>query len=903
MKHIRCRNLAIAVAGILSVGAVQAQSVKAQPGAKAEAPIPAITDWSSRSVIYAKPKMPDEFARGAAGDAEMARLYRDPRYTAQLLRRIESELPVPASKGISRGKSTATAATATAKCDDRRRGHCTETPAPTDNAEGSVLRDWSNVLGGGTNGQGGRGMEGVFPAKYTFSITDAPSCSGDFVVYPTNAPGATQSGTRQEQWSGTIAGDFNAGETLVIGLPGPRQVVLTASSSVNSGRNFQTAGTNDARATNLRDAVNRWASQTGFLASGTGTTVTITSNTAGDVNDASVTDGLGNINLARTYPGNGATTPGQPTIIAFDQLYQGSCDGSWNMFGATKAPNVKWAYTTGNGYITETSPVLSYYDSGQQVAFLQRNGVTLQLVLLKWVNGNGTAATPVPLSSSTAADYQAARGGAAAAMHVITLNGTSNTGNTPTFSAPFVDYAGDILWVGDGNGRLHKFTGVFRGLPAEVVGDGFPSTVAAGMKLSPPVYDNGSVYIGSQSGAGTLGGRLHRIDASNGANRFNSVKLAISNSSGLRDSPIVTGFPAPTGSIYAFLFNDGTAGDVNTCDSAGANQNSCRVIARFPLGFADSAAPAERAYVGRGNNINSTLYSGAFSEGYYTNGTGFMYIVGGQAVDTFIPRLWRVPLTNGELGTSQIGPVLAEKTCDTFVNCGALDNAGNAPNPNTALWNWSPVTVAKRGDDEYIYFSMPSHGGQTGCAGACVYLFNTNDLRNGTSEAWQLSISNPWWEGDDGIATNENDGTITVNGVTLTANSDFSTSGNRAADRAEVIAAINRLTTFSAGEVGACESGGCFIRITSGTLSDLASNVVTTNSLGNTTLTNPVNGSAGSPVTWGASVNANTGLKAAGGTGGIVVDNNSGTTGASQIYFTQQAAGGNAIQASQSALD
>ena len=182
-----------------------------------------------------------------------------------------------------------------------------------------------------------------------------------------------------------------------------------------------------------------------------------------------------------------------------------------------------------------------------------------------------------------------------------------------------------------------------------------------------------------------------------------------------------------------------------------------------------------------------------------------------------------------------------------------------------------------------------------------MYLFNTNDLRNGTSEAWQLSIDN---NTGNGIASNENNGTITVNGVTLTANSDFSTAGNRAADRAAIIDAINRLTTFSAGEVGACEESNsltCIIRITSDSLSNLASNVVAISSLSNTNLSSTADGSTGSTVAWGAA-NANTGLKAPGGTGGIVVDNNSSTPGASQIYFTQQAAGGNAIQASQSGL-
>lgn len=218
MKRVQYRNAGILLAGVMSVGAVQAQTtVKVQEGAKSDAPIPAITDWSSNSVIYGKPKLPEEFARTAAGDAELTRMYRDPRYVAGVLRRVESETP----RMTALAKSTHATVTATTSCKERRRGHCTDTPPTSSDSSTGILRDWSNVLGGGTNGQGGSGMEGVFPAKYTFDITALPSCANDFVVYPTNAAGATQSGTRQEQWSGSVSGNFTAGETVTIGLPGP----------------------------------------------------------------------------------------------------------------------------------------------------------------------------------------------------------------------------------------------------------------------------------------------------------------------------------------------------------------------------------------------------------------------------------------------------------------------------------------------------------------------------------------------------------------------------------------------------------------------------------------------------------------------------------------------------------
>jgi hypothetical protein len=64
-----------------------------------------------------------------------------------------------------------------------------------------------------------------------------------------------------------------------------------------------------------------------------------------------------------------------------------------------------------------------------------------------------------------------------------------------------------------------------------------------------------------------------------------------------------------------------------------------------------------------------------------------------------------------------------------------------------------------------------------------------------------------------------------------------------------------------------------------------------------------LNGSAaGTGETWGTTNVPSAALAAPGGTGGIVVDNISNTTGSSQVYFGQLQAGGNAIQASQSGL-
>ena len=784
MKHQQFRNAGILLVGAMSVGAVQAQTAKGREGANSEAPIPVVTDWSSRSIVHGKAKMPDEFPQTAAGDAELERMYRDPRYVAGVLRRIESEMPAV------RTMQQRTIPQAVNKAvNDRRRGH-----GNGDDSEviSSVVRDWSNVLGGGADGLGGRGMPGVFPAKYTFNITATPSCANDFVVYPTNAAGSTQASGVGERWEGTFTGNPGDGNTVTIGLPGPRQVVLTSTNSANTGLNFRTSGggiTSNTRGQNLRDAINRWSSQTGFVATGTNATVIVTSNTAGDINNGSVSETLDNdFDFARTA---GSGTAGQPTIIAFNQLYQGvgACNGSWNQNGATKAPNVLWAYNTGNGAVVETSPVLSYFDDAKQAAFIQRTGNTLELVLLKWQSGQGTAGVPIAPANLTAAAYQAARGGSATAMHRITLPGTSNSGSTPTYSAPFVDYSDDVLWVGDGNGRLHKYTGVFRGLPA-AAGGAFPVTLEAGLKMSPPVSSGGRVYIGSESGAGAVGGKLYRVNASTGVIEASSAKLARESSTALRASPIIDG---TTGQIYTFVYNDNTStySDTLRCNAFQGEIDGCRAVIQFPALFAASSL-GDRRFIGRGNGLNRTLQAGYFDDAFYAsgNGTGSMYIVGGQPGNTFYATLWRIPITAGVLGTPEQGATFGDR--DRYQE-GAGANSGT-----DNLQELSPTTVIKNGTNEYIFVSTATYANAAGCGSgtftnsACVYMYNLADL-NGSG----AGTGSPWGTGNAPAAA----------------------------------------------------------------------------------------------------------LAAPGGTGGIVVDNVSNTTGASQIYFSQLQSGGNAIQASQSGLN
>lgn len=668
----------------------------------ASGPIGAPQDWSSRVIIHHKPLTPDEF-EAAGRTREMAAAYRDPRYVASVLRRVEAEgrrevMPMAASARMEKPKPRN-------PHEDRHR------PRKPGNAVASP-RDWSNVLGGL---DAGAGMEGTYPAKYNFDITAAPSCTGDFIVYPVATPAASSSGTSEYQ-DITFSAPPNENEYLTLGV-GSRSVTLTVKTTPTTNTQFARGANAAATAAALAAAINLWKGQTGFAAEDRGGGVVRISRIATG-NDAA--DIPGDANFSNVSYGtviNGSGTPGQPSVVAFNQLYQGAgaCNGSWNANGAVKAPRVMWAYNTGTGYINETSPSLSYLDGGKQVAYVQRNGGTLQLVLLKWQDGQGTVAAPAtPTLSASAAAYRACTGNC-----YYTFTFQTGGKDTPTWSSPFVDYANDILWVGDTQGQLHKFTNVFQGTPAMVTTGGFPVTVASGMKLGSPASDGTNVYVGSQSGSGSVGGKLHRVVASSGA-LASSAKLAVADSTGIRETVIID---TATNNVFAFLFNDGTAGnnlDCSPTDPGAGNFDACRVVARFARGFANNALPLQRTYVGRGNSRVSTLFAGAFDDAYYSGGgeAGAMYIVGGRPGDTYYPTLWKIPFTTGgEMLAPVQGPQVGVKSCTVA-----------QPACSNDVWNWSPVTVIKNPNTnaERLFFSMPKDGNAAGCTGACVYMYDLN---------------------------------------------------------------------------------------------------------------------------------------------------------------------------------
>jgi hypothetical protein len=684
------------LASVFFVLSTNAGAVEKSPST---APIGLPQDWSQRHMVYSNPDTPEEAAKKGQ-TAKWRKNFRDPRFVLALSRKLEASAaakgPMPLLPRLPwRNKPLP---------------HVTES---------GVHRDWSQVLGGAA----GVGTPGVYPAKYSFDIYAAPDCANDFVVYSTRAAGATQvvNGTNNERRTLTFAGDAGNGNRVTLGTAGAaRTVVLTASATLNTGQNFQNITDDTTRAANLAAAANRWSHQTGITATNAAGVVTFRRNTFGNLAAIGITSTLNNETVGGNT--NGAGTAGQPTIIAFNQIYS-SCNND-----DPKQPRVFWSYNTGTGKIVETSPVISYYDGGKQVAFIQRNPTPnpdqLELVLLKWgTTSTGTAGAPaIPPTAASAADYRNNTGACnttAGCMRVIPFSGQSDTDTNGTFSSPFVDYSGDVLWVGDGNGNLHKFTGIFSGTPAEQTTGGFPVAVDTGNTLSSPVYDfgGGNIYVGS-GGAGVNDGRIYQITPAGASTR--SARIADSDSNvGVRAAPLVD---SSAGMVYAFVFND----DTSNCGGAG-----CRAVVQFAAGsiVTNDVTTGTKVTIGAGANASTRVqYAGTFDDSYYSSPTpdGAMYVCGGAPTDPTLSVLWKITITNNVMSSAAQGP--------------SVSSTG-------ATGDCSPISEVKNGSNDYLYFSVPDRANDgtatvcgNGAAGdRCLYMFNLSDLNGataGTGAVW-----------------------------------------------------------------------------------------------------------------------------------------------------------------------
>ena len=329
----------------------------------------------------------------------------------------------------------------------------------------------------------------------------------------------------------------------------------------------------------------------------------------------------------------------QATVVAFDNLYVGTCG---------VAPSTYWAFNTGGTAVT--SVVLSY--DGSQVAFVQNNSAATHatLVILKWAANSGTIAAPDTLTAVTPSLYA---GCTAPCMTTLQFAADSTTFPTSvdTIASPFYDYNSDTLYAGDSEGYLHQFTSVFHGTaavpPAETISSTtiiWPCVVSSAYPLSSPVYDHvgGNIYIPSTFGT------LKQLSAAVGCGGAGVTKTAqVSTPNDPLDGVLVD---STKGLIYMVV----SASYVTaTGDTA---------VYTFPVNFIGGTVGTETILSNDGPG--TSIYSGAFDNQWFLGNAGHMYVCGPAAgASNNIPTLYQIAVsTSGVLGTVSTGPALASST-------------------------------------------------------------------------------------------------------------------------------------------------------------------------------------------------------------------------------------------------
>lgn len=273
----------------------------------------------------------------------------------------------------------------------------------------------------------------------------------------------------------------------------------------------------------------------------------------------------------------------QANLIAFNNLYS----GPGGICGA--APTVLFAYnvTTATGGKISLSPVISL--DGTKIAFVESATGQAIFHVLTWTAGQGGITT--------------------AAAPTMTSLAYSTAANSST-SAPWVDYANDVAYVGADGGLMYKINGVFHATPT-VAGAPWPVTVSSGHKLTPPVLDSnlGLLLIGSANG------NLYSVDTTTGALNVLTVGAAGKTSPGIIPPPVVD---ITNGTTFVVDANDATSAVLEEVDTATLTQ-----IAKGRIGLGSTTKTA------------LTLGQPAFTNDYYNDPTtGQVRLCGTGPTDT-----------------------------------------------------------------------------------------------------------------------------------------------------------------------------------------------------------------------------------------------------------------------------
>jgi len=479
--------------------------------------------------------------------------------------------------------------------------------------------------------------------------------------------------------------------------------------SMTTGTYFATSSTASTEAANIAGAINTNGSTVGVSASSSGGTVTVDATAPGTAgNSITLAEAVSNFSWSSGTLAGGAD--GQANLVGIDNLYSGtggSCGSS---------PTVLFSYQVGTGTV-QTSPSLS--ENGTKVAYVESisSGSRFHVLTIGTTGSNGTAAISpvVPGTGNNAADT------------AITMDGDVSV----TLSSPFIDYQRDIAYVGDDSGKLHKFTPVFNGTPAEVTTGGWPITVSSGISgtcdpvLTGPTQDYNTDNVFVADGCGVLRFVSTTADCGStappcvGTTTINVGQVngyTTASNRAITDPPVVD---SSTGHVYVFI----ACGQDSTenCDSSNDSPYEYAYVLQATTTLASPVWTA----IGYAS-ISNDVHIGAFDNTYYAGPiqNGHLYVCGQPARNNENPMLYQIGFNSSGVMNSTAGSstlTLADTPSgDTSPVC----------SPLTEIYNTTTST-------DWLFLSIADYATASGCDSAgCVMNFNiTSGFPTGGSSA------------------------------------------------------------------------------------------------------------------------------------------------------------------------
>jgi hypothetical protein len=402
--------------------------------------------------------------------------------------------------------------------------------------------------------------------------------------------------------------------------------------------------------------------------------------------------------------GLSGATGSQASIVAINQLYSGSGSGGTGICGSGQ-PSVRWAYNTNltgdTGGLIYSSPVLSI--DGSKVAFVETpasgSGAAI-LKVLKWVSGQGTvgaAVAPTPIATGNPWSTCPVTG--TSCLFSLAFSNSVPDSN----SSPFYNYGNDSLYVGDDAGKLHKFTGIFNGTPAEVTTGGWPFTIAAGNYLTGPVFDavSGNIFVSDGSLVSSAATRLHYV-----------------RETGSAVGTCVSGITLPCIGTPSLVVSQ--TADFGVFDPPIVDQTSQRVFVFTGIDLSGNGSVIQ-ANTALGGSVNTAvqsgnfqMFSGAFDKNYNAGNysTGFLYVCGTN------------PTTLFRIGFNSSGVMNSTKAAGS-VDLQATNSGGYC----------TPATEFLNGTNDFLFFGMYDDGAFTGCSTGCLVSLNL------TTMTWPPNVS------------------------------------------------------------------------------------------------------------------------------------------------------------------